>query len=125
MVGACTDVGVNQVVVAGPPTVGYKLRKFVRRNKGSVLATSLVLLALLSGIIGTTWGLIRADRHRLIAEAAKEKAEQAEAEKAARTVPAAMTAGRVANRSTIVIARPRVLPSASPRTGSGGRSSLM
>ena len=34
--------------------------KFLKRNKGPVLAASLVLLALVGGIIGTTYGLFRA-----------------------------------------------------------------
>lgn len=50
----------NGPVSACPPTVGYRLRKFVRRNKGPVLAVSLVALALVGGIIGTTWNLFRA-----------------------------------------------------------------
>src|SRR4051794_33171323 len=50
----------DEPVLACPPTVGYRLRKVVRRNKGPVLAASLVLLALVSGIIGTTWGMLRA-----------------------------------------------------------------
>ena len=37
------------------------LRKFVRKHRGAVIAASLVILALLAGIAGTTWGLIRAD----------------------------------------------------------------
>ena len=43
----------------GPPTE-HELpdKKFVRRNKGQVIAASLVVLALLAGIGGTTWGLI-------------------------------------------------------------------
>ena len=32
----------------------YRLRKFVRRHKGPVLAGSLILLALVAGVIGTT-----------------------------------------------------------------------
>src|SRR5262249_18871990 len=40
--------------------LGYRLRKLVRRHKGPGLAAALVLLALGGGIIGTTWGLIRA-----------------------------------------------------------------
>jgi eukaryotic-like serine/threonine-protein kinase len=47
-------------VQAGPATTGYRLRKFVRRHKGAALAGALVLLALVGGIIGTTWALIRA-----------------------------------------------------------------
>jgi serine/threonine protein kinase/WD40 repeat protein len=50
----------DEPVLACPPSVGYRLRKFARRNKGSVLAVSLVVLALMGGIIGTTWGMIRA-----------------------------------------------------------------
>jgi WD40 repeat protein len=34
----------------------------VRRNKGPVAAVSLVLLALVGGFIGTTWGLVRAEK---------------------------------------------------------------
>ncbi len=52
----------DEPVQACPPSVGYRLRKFVRRNKVPVLATSLVLLALVAGIIGTTWSLVRADK---------------------------------------------------------------
>jgi serine/threonine protein kinase/tetratricopeptide (TPR) repeat protein len=50
----------DEVVEARPPSAGYRARKFVRRHRGQVLAAGLFLLALLSGIAGTTWGLIRA-----------------------------------------------------------------
>jgi eukaryotic-like serine/threonine-protein kinase len=50
----------DEPVLAGPPSAGYRLLKFLRRNRGPVLAASLVLLALVAGIIGTTWGMIRA-----------------------------------------------------------------
>src|SRR5262249_15462799 len=50
----------DEPVLACPPSVGYRLRKFVRRNRGPVLAASLLGLALLVGIVGSTWGLIRA-----------------------------------------------------------------
>ena len=55
-------------VLAAPPSRAYRLRKFVRKHRGAVIAASVVLLALLGGIAGTTWGLIRADR-ALTAEA--------------------------------------------------------
>jgi tetratricopeptide (TPR) repeat protein len=56
--------------------VAYRVRKFVRRNRGSVIAASLVLVALLAGVIGTTWGLIRAETANagLAAEQAKVQA---------------------------------------------------
>jgi serine/threonine protein kinase len=50
----------DEPVQACPPSAGYRLRKFVRRNKGPVLAASLVALALIGGVIGTTWGMLRA-----------------------------------------------------------------
>src|SRR5262249_44014222 len=50
----------DEPVHACPPSAWYRLRKFARRNKGPVLAASLVLLALVGGIIGTTWGMLRA-----------------------------------------------------------------
>ena len=51
-------------VLAAPPSRAYRLRKFVRKHRGAVVAASLVVLALLAGIAGTTWGLIRAERAR-------------------------------------------------------------
>jgi len=74
----------HEPVLAGPPSASYRLRKFVQRNRGQVIAAALVLLALLAGIAGTTIGLIRAEQQkRLATEAAnserkaREKAEQA------------------------------------------------
>jgi eukaryotic-like serine/threonine-protein kinase len=54
----------DEPVLAGPPSVGYRVRKFARRNRGPVLAASLVALALVAGMVGTTWGMFRADRAR-------------------------------------------------------------
>src|SRR6185369_1917278 len=39
----------DEPVQACPPSVWYRLRKFARRNKGPVLAASVMLLALLGG----------------------------------------------------------------------------
>ncbi len=50
----------DEPVQACPPSAGYRLTKFVRRNQGPVLAALLISLALVAGIIGTTWGMIRA-----------------------------------------------------------------
>src|SRR4249920_3492411 len=41
----------DEPVQACPPSAWYRLRKFVRRNKGPVLGASLVVLALVGGII--------------------------------------------------------------------------
>jgi serine/threonine protein kinase/tetratricopeptide (TPR) repeat protein len=74
----------DEPVLACPPSTGYRLRKFVRRNKGPVLAASVVLLALLVGVSGTTVGLLRAEQarrdeitQRQLAEQNAVKAEQA------------------------------------------------
>src|SRR5216117_1426122 len=55
----------DEPVQACPTSTWYRLRKFVRRNKGPVLAASLILLTLIAGMVGTTWGLIRAEQHRI------------------------------------------------------------
>jgi eukaryotic-like serine/threonine-protein kinase len=67
----------DEPVLACPPSASYRLRKFVRRNRGQVIAAALILLALLAGIAGTTIGLIRAERQRQFAEEQRVKAEQA------------------------------------------------
>jgi eukaryotic-like serine/threonine-protein kinase len=66
----------DEQVLACPPSARYRLGKFVRRNRGPVLAASLVLLALLRGVIGTSFGLLQA-RHAAKAERqAKETAQR-------------------------------------------------
>ncbi len=52
----------DEVVEARPPRPSYRFGKFVRRHKAQVIAASLVLLVLLGGIAGTTWGLLREAR---------------------------------------------------------------
>jgi eukaryotic-like serine/threonine-protein kinase len=49
----------HEPVSVGPPTARYRLRKFVRRHRGRVLAASLLLLTLMLGGVGTTLGLFR------------------------------------------------------------------
>jgi serine/threonine protein kinase/tetratricopeptide (TPR) repeat protein len=74
----------DEPVEARPPSAGYRLRKFLRRNKGPVLAAGLVLLALLGGIVGTTWGMLHAERRRVEADQARlrEAEQRTKAEKA-------------------------------------------
>jgi tetratricopeptide (TPR) repeat protein len=70
----------HEPVQAGPPTVRYRTRKFVRRNRGPVLAAAVVAVALLCGTIGTTLGLVRAEHHWGVAVAERIRAQQAEAD---------------------------------------------
>ncbi|HZY87294.1 MAG TPA: serine/threonine-protein kinase [Gemmataceae bacterium] len=62
-------------VAACPPSRGYRLRKFVRRNRGAVLAASTIALLLVLGIVGTTTGLVRAERARQDAESSQQHEE--------------------------------------------------
>jgi serine/threonine protein kinase/tetratricopeptide (TPR) repeat protein len=54
----------GEPVQAVPPSTGYRLKKFLRRNKGPVMAAALVFGVLLAGVAGTTWGMIRAEHAR-------------------------------------------------------------
>ncbi len=65
----------GEPVLAAPASQWYRLRKFMRRHRGPVVAAGLVLLALVGGIAGTTWGLLRAVEERDAKDAAL-KAEQ-------------------------------------------------
>ena len=67
----------DEAVHACPPSVSYQFRKFVRRNKGPVLAASLAILILLAGIVGTTWGMFHAEAAR--ADAANEAEQKRQA----------------------------------------------
>src|SRR5262249_4315898 len=69
---------VDEGVEARPASAGYRFGKLLKRNKGPVVAASLLLLALLLGIAGTTFGLIRAERARA------EEAKRAEGERLAK-----------------------------------------
>ena len=50
----------HEPVLAGPPDLGYKVRKWIRRNRVTFAAATAVVAALLLGIVGTTWGFVRA-----------------------------------------------------------------
>jgi hypothetical protein len=52
----------DEPVQACPPSPWYRFRKFARRNRGPVLAASLVVLAIVVGVIGTSLGLLRAQQ---------------------------------------------------------------
>src|SRR5262245_11845950 len=50
----------DEPVQAGPPSVSYRVRKFIRRRRGPVLAASVAVVLLVAGIVGTTWSMLRA-----------------------------------------------------------------
>ncbi len=63
----------GESIAARPPSMVYQLRIFARRNKALVTGVVAVFLALTLGVIGTSVGLIQANRQRLATarEAAK------------------------------------------------------
>ncbi len=72
----------DEPVVARPPSRGYRMQKFVRRNRGAVLGVAVITAVLILGVIGTTWGLLRSmkaereqSRERQLAEQARVEAE--------------------------------------------------
>jgi len=52
----------DEAVEASPPRTSYRVRKFVSRHRAGVAAGALVLFALVAGVVGTTVGLVRAQR---------------------------------------------------------------
>jgi len=57
----------NEPVTAQPPTVGYRVRKFVRRHRGGVVVSCLALIALVSAAGTAVWQAFEARRQRDVA----------------------------------------------------------
>jgi eukaryotic-like serine/threonine-protein kinase len=70
----------DEPVQACPPSVGYRIRKFARRNKGVFASASAILVALLLGTMVSTWHAIRAELARSGEAEQRQKAEQAQAQ---------------------------------------------
>ena len=85
----------SEPVVAAPPSRVYRMRKFVRKHRGGVLAASLVLLALIGGITGTTLGWFEARKQ----EKEAKKQEQIAGERD-RAVEAGVAAVKAAEKET-------------------------
>jgi serine/threonine protein kinase/WD40 repeat protein len=85
----------DEPVEACPPSAAYRLKKFLRRYKGTVAAAALVLLALLGGLLGTSYGLFWAEKAREAAQEAGKRADT-EAQNAQNKAADAMEAHRTA-----------------------------
>ena len=74
----------DEPVSAAAPSRAYRLRKFARRNKTTVVVSLAMVLLLLGGVVGTTIGLIGQSRQRARAEAneAEARRQKAQAEQA-------------------------------------------
>ena len=61
---------------ARPPSVGYRVRKFVRRHKGRVAATAAFLALLIAAVGVSSWLAVQAKRAEAIAEDRRIEAEE-------------------------------------------------
>ncbi len=61
-------------VFARPPSTSYRIRKFVEKNRGWVVAASTVIFLLIAGTIGTSAGFYQASRNADAEREAKELA---------------------------------------------------
>lgn len=74
-----SDIGrylAGEAVLAHPPSRAYRIKKFLRKNKGPVVACSVIFLALIGGFIGTGYGLARENKQRILAQATQKVAEE-------------------------------------------------
>lgn len=72
----------HEPIEARPPSVAYQVRMFAKRHRTAFGAITAVFVALVIGIIGTTWGIVEATWQRQQAQTAQGEAEQS-AERAA------------------------------------------
>lgn len=84
----------HEPVTACPPTLAYRLRKLWRRNSRLVSTATVLLIALVSGLVGTSWQWYRADK---AAENARIAQAQADEQKS-RAIEASESATQNANR---------------------------
>jgi serine/threonine protein kinase len=65
----------NRPIRARPPSLAYSFKTFVRRNKLLVGAIAAVFMALVFGIVGTSWQAHAANVQRHVAETQRDRAE--------------------------------------------------
>jgi serine/threonine protein kinase/tetratricopeptide (TPR) repeat protein len=101
----------REAVLARPPSVAYRLRKFARRNRAVVLAAAAVAAALLGGAAVATWQAVVATRAGAAARAAAEAERRAKDEALAR---------EATTRAVLQFLEVRVLSAARPEGRPGG-----
>ncbi len=67
-------------ILARPPSIYYQMSKYAKRHKAGFTGAIAVLMALILGVMGTTYGFIRAVEQRTIAEGRLQEAQQAQDE---------------------------------------------
>ena len=66
----------DEPVAAGPPSVGYRLRKYIRRHRAGVAAGAIVAVAIGLGAAGTIAGMLRASSARATARSLQPQADE-------------------------------------------------
>ncbi len=61
----------DEPVLARPPSAAYKFQKAWRRNKVVYITGAVVVVLLIAGVVGTSFGLLRAERERKSAVSAQ------------------------------------------------------
>jgi serine/threonine protein kinase len=84
----------DEPVLAGPPGAAYRVQKFLYRNRGPVIAATVILLLLVGGIVGTAWSLVRAVNAERVALADRDAADKARKEEAKQRATADEQRGR-------------------------------
>jgi len=82
----------NEPVEASPPSSVYRMRKFLRRHRGPVLAALLIFIVLVGGVIGTSLGMLRAANRAEEEARQRHRAELAETDAKANAIEAKKTA---------------------------------
>src|SRR5262249_27753430 len=72
----------DEPVVAGPPSAGYKLQKFIKRNRGRVIAGIIVASILIVAVTGTSIGMVWALKEKARADGEAGRATRAAAAEA-------------------------------------------
>ncbi|HUA67631.1 MAG TPA: protein kinase [Candidatus Saccharimonadales bacterium] len=72
----------DEPVTARPPSELYRIQKMVRRNKLAFTAAGVVVLALLFGLVVSTWLFVRERQIRQVQERLREQAEEINASQA-------------------------------------------
>jgi serine/threonine protein kinase len=67
----------DEPILAGPPTAGYQLKKFLRRNRRQVAVVGMVFVALLLGLAASLWQMNRAIAAEGVAKVAEGVAKKA------------------------------------------------
>ena len=65
----------NEPIIARPLSIGYQLRLFTKKYKRTCAAVLLLTISVFLGLLGTTWGMVEANRQKAIATEQRDIAE--------------------------------------------------